>query len=48
MGWVSSLFGDWLAIALVSDPSHVPALFARQDKFGVEVFVGGLVSLLLH
>ena len=34
---------------LISVPSPpIPALFVRQDKFGVGSFVCGLVSLLLH
>ena len=46
MGWVSS-WAYCLDIFPASAPSPVP-VFCRQKKNGLERFVGGLVSLLLH
>jgi hypothetical protein len=46
-GWVSSWASYWLAIPSVSIPSHA-YISLRQDKFGDESFMAGVVFLLLH
>ena len=47
MDCISSWTGYWSVISSVSAPSPVQE-FLVNNKFWVESFVGGLVSLLLH
>ena len=47
MGWVSSWASYWLTTPSISAPSY-PCISYKQDKFWVERFVGGLVSLSLQ
>ena len=48
MGCISSWASYWLAIPSVSALSPHPWISCREDKFGIESFVGGFVSLLFH